>query len=210
MTRPKAILFDLGNVLFEIDIPQCSKNIYALLDDKVDPREFREEFRIKNEGLETGSVSKAVFVNFLLSRSKKGTQALDVILAWNSMLIGLPSHHLTMLKDLRKKFRVYLLSNINAFHLPRFKEMIAEDLGEQDFDSYFNQCFYSHLIGYRKPDPKAFQFVIDQISLPPEEILYLDDTEGHLATAREFNIQTKLIQNIGQTGDVARSLVYGQ
>ena len=207
MSRPKALLFDLGNVLFEIDIPKCSQNIYELLSDSVDKQKFRDEFKSKNEALETGQLSKAVFINFILSHAKKGVQALDVILAWNSMLIGMPRVHFDLLRRLRKKYRLYLLSNINAFHHPRFLEMIAEDHDITDFDTYFDKTFYSHIIELRKPELETFKYVLDQINLPAEEIFYLDDTQGHLDAAQKLGFQTKRIEDFRQTREVAEWLM---
>ena len=207
MNKPKALLFDLGNVLFEIDIPLCSRNVFSLLDPDIDRSEFKEAFRQKNEALEIGKLSKAVFINFLLRNSKKNVQALDVILAWNSMLIGMPFHHFDLLKRLRKKYRLYLLSNINAFHHPRFLEMIAEDHSITDFDSYFDHCFYSHKIGLRKPDISTFKYVLDQIQLKPHEILYLDDTTDHLSSAEKLGIQVKHISSIQDTQKIGEDLL---
>ncbi|MDX1685520.1 MAG: HAD-IA family hydrolase [Saprospiraceae bacterium] len=199
MPKFEALLFDLGNVLFEIDIPKCSKAIYDLLDPEVDKEVFREEFRMKNHALEIGELSKAVFINFILSHARKGTQALDVILAWNSMLIGMPAVHFDLLKRLKKKYKLYLLSNINAFHHPRFLEMIAEDHDITDFDSYFDQTFYSHLIGYRKPDPKTYDHVLEEVGVQPDKLFYLDDTEEHIRSAGEKGVQTQLIRDIKET-----------
>lgn len=207
MSRPQAILFDLGNVLFEIDIPKCSENIYGLLDPQIDKQAFRENFKLKNEALETGELSKAVFINFILSHAKRGIQALDVILAWNSMLVGMPKDHFELLQRLRKKYKLYLLSNINAFHHPRFLEMVAEDHDITHFDTFFDQCFYSHLIGHRKPDHSAFQHVLDQINIDPQAILYLDDTKGHLESAKTLGFQTKEVKSIRQTREIGEWLL---
>ena len=208
MDKPKALLFDLGNVLFEIDIPLCSKNVFSLLDPNVDRAEFKLAFKEKNEALETGELSKAVFINFLLRHSKKGVQALDVILAWNSMLIGMPFHHFDLLKKLKRKYRIYLLSNINAFHHPRFLEMIAEDHGIIDFDSYFDRCFYSHKIGRRKPDISTFEYVFSQIQTKPDEILYLDDTTDHLKSAASLGVQVKHVAAIQDTHKICDDLLH--
>jgi putative hydrolase of the HAD superfamily len=207
MDKPKALIFDLGNVLFEIDIPLCSRNVFSLLDSGVNRSEFKESFRQKNEALETGELSKAVFINFILRHSKKGVQALDVILAWNSMLIGMPGNHFDMLKQLKKKYKLYLLSNINAFHHPRFLEMIAEDHGITDFDTYFDQCFYSHKIGHRKPESLTFEYVLKQIQFKPQEVLYMDDTLEHLNTAKLLGIQVHHVSSIHDTQKITENLL---
>jgi putative hydrolase of the HAD superfamily len=190
MSKTKAILFDLGNVLFEIDIPRCSQNIYDLLDPNLDRGIFRSTFKQKNDALETGELSKGAFVNFILRHSRKGVQALDVILAWNSMLIGMPEGHFDLLRRLRKDYKVYLLSNINPFHLVRFKEMIVEDHGITNFDDYFDQTFYSHLIRARKPMREAFDHVVKETGVAPAEMLFLDDTLDNVNSARAVGIRS--------------------
>ena len=207
MTKPSAILFDLGNVLFEIDIPGCSKNIYGLLDDNIDTDEFRQRFREKNEALERGDLSKAAFINFILSQSKQGIQALDVILAWNSMLIGMPPEHFDLIERLRKRYKVYLLSNINAFHHARFREMVAQDNGVKDFEGFFDKCFYSHLIGHRKPDLEVYDHVLKNIDETSSKVLYLDDTAGHLESAKKLGIQTQHIDDIRRTREIGEWLL---
>lgn len=197
MSTPKALLFDLGNVLFEIDIPGCSQRIYELLKEDVDKAQFRADFKEKNEGLETGEISKGVFVNFILSHCKRDVQALDVITAWNSMLIGMPDKHFDLLERCRKKYKVYLLSNINEFHIKRFKEMIVEDHGITDFDSYFDHCFYSSEIGWRKPDPACYEYVIREIGLPAGDIFFMDDTLANVEAAKEAGMKARHVEAFG-------------
>jgi len=197
MAQVKALLFDLGNTLFEIDIPGCSQRIYDLLDEDTDRTKFRQEFKEKNEDLETGEISKGVFINFILRQCRQDVQALDVILAWNSMLVGMPESYFGLLKELKKKYKIYLLSNINPFHIKRFKEMIVEDHGISDFDSYFNHCFYSSEIGIRKPNPDCFKFVIDQMGLPPSSVVFFDDTTMHLEAAKNVGLRTVHVERFG-------------
>ena len=174
------MLFDLGNVLFEIDIPGCSQRIYDLLDPKTDPNKLRLDLQEKNKSLETGEISKGVFINFILSHCRREVQALQVIEAWNSMLIGMPSRHLDILVQLRKKYRLFVLSNINPIHIKRFKEIIVEDHQVDDFDSYFHQVFYSSEIGFRQPNDDCYKYVIQQIGLTAHEVPFMDYTKTNV------------------------------
>ena len=206
MNRPKALLFDLGNVLFEIDIPGCSQRIYDLLDPSTDRQQFRLDFKEKNEGLETGDISKGVFINFILSHCRRDVQALEVIQAWNSMLIGMPAKHLDMLAQLRRHYQLYILSNINPIHIKRFKEMIIEDHSVDHFDSLFNQVFYSSEIGFRKPNADCFEFVLEQIGLPAKQVLFMDDTMINVEAAQKQGIQSLHIPEFHDSLSTMQSL----
>ena len=196
--KPQAILFDLGNVLFDIDIKLCTKNIIALLREGIDERLFRNEFMEKNHALERGEISKELFLNFILKYSRTNVNALDVIEAWNSMLIGMPIKRLEWLRLLSKKYPLYLLSNINDFHHPKFKLLMYEDHGVEEFDDFFKEVYYSHLIGMRKPDAKTFEMVAKQIPFDTEKILFADDMEENVVSAREVGFTAVLIpeQNV--------------
>lgn len=207
MNRPKALLFDLGNVLFEIDIPGCSQRIYDLLDPETDRQQFRLDFKEKNEGLETGEISKGVFINFILRNCRREVQALEVIEAWNSMLIGMPAKHLDILPELRKHYQLYVLSNINPIHIKRFQEMIIEDHGIDHFESFFNQVFYSSEIGFRKPNTDCFQFVLEQIGLPADQILFMDDVLVNVEAAKNQGIRGLHIPEFHQSLPTMQSLL---
>ena len=43
---------------------------------------------------------------------------------------------------------------------------------------------FSNEIGVRKPDPAAFAALAETLALPPERIVFVDDNEGNVATAR--------------------------
>ena len=185
---PKAIIFDLGNVLFDIDIHLCSNNIKALLRDDIDQGDFRSEFRRHNHGLETGEVSKELFLNFIIKHSRPTVHALDVINAWNSMLIGMSEKQLHCLEKIHRKIPLFLLSNTNAFHLPRFKVMLYEDHGITEFDQYFQETTYSHLVGLRKPDHEIFYHVLSHCAYAKEDLLFFDDTLENIVAATKIGI----------------------
>ena len=48
----------------------------------------------------------------------------------------------------------------------------------------------------RKPDDEIFQFVLDEISAKPEEVLFIDDSMQHIETAQKMGFQTHLLENI--------------
>ena len=43
---------------------------------------------------------------------------------------------------------------------------------------------YSHEVGLVKPDPRVFALTAERLAVRPEEVLFLDDVEGHVLAAR--------------------------
>jgi glucose-1-phosphatase len=110
---------------------------------------------------------------------------------WNAMLRGLPTVKLDLLKSLKKKYTVYLLSNTNDIHLTYINQvMLPAVSGESSLDAYFHKAYYSHRMLKRKPDAEIFEQVLDENKLTPAETLFLDDNALNVAGAKAVGIKT--------------------
>jgi len=77
-----------------------------------------------------------------------------------------------------------MLSNINDLHEIAIHRQIEKELGIEDFQTaYFDQVFYSHLIGHRKPDPGCYTYVQEALSIQSKDILFIDDMEANITSA---------------------------
>ena len=61
-------------------------------------------------------------------------------------------------------------------------------------DSYFKQVFYSHSLHLRKPDPVAFEDVLERSGLQASETLFIDDNAANIAGAHKVGLQTIHLQ----------------
>jgi len=63
---------------------------------------------------------------------------------------------------------------------------ITEGNTERNGDHYsaFDFCYFSYAIGYRKPEIKAYSFLLKEEGLKGGECLYLDDKEENLTPAK--------------------------
>lgn len=184
------LLFDLGNVLVDIDVEGAHQRLGRLLKKDADRGAIEKALL----DYECGRISTDLFINAFLRQSELHVQALDVIEAWNSMILGAPAHRLDMLKRLKGKYPVYLLSNTNALHLEwlhrYFRTKHDIEAFEQDF---FTRAFYSHYIGDRKPNASIFRYVCDEAGLEPSQTLFMDDMPDNIATASKLGFQTWLV-----------------
>ena len=91
------------------------------------------------------------------------------------MLIGLRPNLIPLLKKLADQFDLILFSNTNALHAEHFEKQILHENGKA-FQEAFKQIIYSHRLGHRKPDLKAYREVERQLGLSPRATLFIDDT----------------------------------
>jgi HAD superfamily hydrolase (TIGR01509 family) len=52
------------------------------------------------------------------------------------------------------------------------------------FEEITDDIVYSHEVGLLKPDPRIFVLAAERLGVRPEEIVFLDDVEGHVEAAR--------------------------
>jgi glucose-1-phosphatase len=186
--KGKNILFDFGNVLIDLDIPETRRLMGELM---------REDMREKAEAeidqlvkkYETGAISTELFINGILKLAKEDVQALDVIDAWNAMLLDIPKRRIEWLREMKKHHRMALLSNTNPLHLESVFNNIKADHPGLDFEKeFFDGVFYSHKIGLRKPDEKCFLYVLEKLSWRAEDVVFIDDIEENVAAANNLGI----------------------
>ncbi|MEJ0032632.1 MAG: HAD family phosphatase [Bacteroidota bacterium] len=109
---------------------------------------------------------------------------------WNAMLGDIPTERIELLKELKSKYKTFLLSNTNAIHLDYFTGMVNKAHGLESLDPLFHKAYYSHLMKMRKPDPAIYEFVLRENGLKASETIFLDDNLANLKGAASIGIQT--------------------
>ncbi len=59
----------------------------------------------------------------------------------------------------------------------------------------------SDRVGLRKPSPAIYELTASKIGLPPDDCLFVDDTEANLPPARDLDMGTLFFT--GADGDIA-------
>lgn len=190
-TKYRNLLFDLGNVIIDLDVNGAFEKLEKLFLPETNKTIVEKAIL----DYECGRISTDIFINTLLSQSHRKVQAIDIIDAWNSMLVSIPDFRLEMLRTLRKKYNVYLLSNTNALHLEWVHKYLIKYHNIRDFEKlHFHEAYYSHIVGDRKPLPSIFKFIIDDALLTPALTLYMDDIQENLDTAEKLGFKTYLVK----------------
>ncbi|WP_165758913.1 HAD family hydrolase [Niastella yeongjuensis] len=184
----KSIIFDLGGVLLNLDVPKTSDAFKALGLTHIDEL-FRIGFATSFfRDYEMGTISDELFIEKAQQLSAPGTTKDQIIAAWNDMLLDFPAKRVEFLKKLQSKYRLYLFSNTNQIHLLHFHKAYREVYGS-DMDNLFTKAYYSHLIKLRKPDVAAFEYVIKDSSVHAAETLFIDDALVNVEGAQKAGLQ---------------------
>lgn len=195
MQNIKNIIFDYGNVIFSLDFARLLKAFAGLGIPEADRFFSHATQNPLFDAFDKGEVSTADFHGEI--RRITGMPSLteeEINDAWNSLLVGVPEGYHQLLRQLKQRYRTFLLSNNNEIHYGWIMEYLHREHGLVNNSTFFEKDYYSHLMGMRKPDSAIFQFVLDTHGLEPRQTIFIDDSPQHIAAAKELGIQAHLLQ----------------
>jgi len=193
MQKIKNIILDYGNVIFMIDFDK-SQAAFTQLGIPEGTTIFAHHGQVALfDEFDKGAIDASQFRDGIRTLIKNPTLTdMQIDNAWNALLIGVPVGKHDLLLQLKHNYRTFLLSNNNIIHYTYCMKHIQERYGVQDNSVFFEQTYYSHMMGMRKPEADIFQYVIDKEGLTPGETLFIDDSPQHLRTAADLGLQTAL------------------
>lgn len=194
MSEIKNIVFDLGNVLLDLNLDKTETAFRELLQEEFETAYLKYESNRLFERLEIGRISPFEFIKGMRSATEVPITDDDVIDGWNALLVEMPKSRIDFLKEIGQKYNIYLLSNTNAIHMMWLDEYLQEHHGMsiQAFTQLFKKHYFSFQIQMRKPDIDIYQYVIQDSGINPAESLLVDDREDNIKTAKDCGFQTYL------------------
>ncbi|MCB9236108.1 MAG: HAD-IA family hydrolase [Bacteroidia bacterium] len=173
------ILFDLGGVIYDIDLSRAYAAFQAL------PREAGRELPPMSAlfadplllQLELGTISNADFLQQAASHFGFLASPQDIENAWMEVLEGVVPVSRQVISGLAGKFRLNLLSNSNTIHHKRFFPQC------ESVFSHFENLFFSFDFGLAKPGKEIFLKAAEVADLDPAQTLFIDDSRPNLAGA---------------------------
>ena len=185
------VLLDLGGVLIDVDYQRTAAAFNALGFDGFERIYSKAQQDHLFDGFETGELSPDGFRDRIVALQGGGISHTQVDRCWNAMLGRVPPERIDLVRRLKQRYRVLLLSNTNAIHVPAFERIIAEHNGIPDLGSLFHGAYYSCGIGLRKPDAAAFHHVLGLHGAAPERTLFIDDSIQHVEGARRAGLNAE-------------------
>jgi epoxide hydrolase-like predicted phosphatase len=193
MTNYKAIIFDLGEVIFDVSFRRAHASWAQLAGYDVRVVATRFNFDDQYDLFSMNRISSADYakhVGEMIGYPQLSEEEFER--GWNDIYLDVyPGMHELVVK-LKENYRLVSLTNTNATHAKRWPEKYADTL------AHFEKVFSSHLIGMIKPEANAYQHVIDYLQLPPSQLLFLDDKKENVAGANAVGIKGILVENTQQ------------
>lgn len=183
------LIFDLGGVIVDLDLAKCIQNFKELGLENIE--QYLSNFGQKDFFMqfEKGQIGIPAFRNEI--RKLAGTELSDAQIdkAWCSFLTQIPVEKLHLLSELKKKYRLLLLSNTNPLHI---ETAVAAEFSKtgKTMQDFFDKCYLSYEMGMVKPDVEIFEALLTDAQLKAEECLFLDDGKKNIDTAAALGIQT--------------------
>ena len=186
------LLFDLGGVIINLDRQRCVDALTALGDEKADEMLGLSVQRGTLMDLEEGKISPSDFFKRMRQKIGKAVSDEEIVHALNELLIGIPLDRLTLLRKLRQRFNVMMLSNTNPI---MFDTKIAECFAQEGLSitDYFDDVYLSYRLLSCKPYIAIFKKVIELSRIVPQETLFFDDSQKNLDAAASLGFKTFLV-----------------
>lgn len=188
MKHIQTLIFDLGGVLVNLDIPRFEQAFLDLGMEDVDYNFLQGHLKPLFLGYEQGTVTTDEFVSTLVKECRPGTTGEEVISAWNSMLDIIPDEKLDTLRSLHEQYTIFLLSNTNELH---WKYTVDTCLDKYGFtvDDYFDKVFLSYEMKDYKPNLSIYNMLIKDSEISAPEALFLDDRQENIDGALQCGLQ---------------------
>ncbi len=196
----RALIFDLGNVLVDVDAKSAALRI-AGLSGKSCEEIFAFFFESRLTGdFETGKISAEEL--FTQVRSSLGFDIgyAEFVNIWNGIFYISATNRkvLDLVVSLSADYRLAMLTNTNILHY----EYLVRTM--PDLFSPFHHVITSFEAGLRKPDPQIYQLALSRLSSSPEETFYTDDRPDLVQAACGLRIRGSVFSGFDKlTADLA-------
>ncbi|MBA4317687.1 MAG: haloacid dehalogenase [Flavobacterium sp.] len=184
------IIFDFGDIFINLDKQATIEGLK-----KLGLTEWNEDLNQLNLQFEKGEIPQE---DFLLGIQKHIPNAslVEILEAWNAILLDFPLYRLEFLQKLSKKYRLFLLSNTDSIHIETFEQETGISF-YSDFYQCFEKVYFSFEIGMRKPDAEIFNYLIQKHELSVKNTLFVDDKKENTDAALSLGFHVWNLQ-VGQ------------
>lgn len=94
-------------------------------------------------------------------------------------------------RELKPQYKIGLLSNIG-------QDFIQKLFDEHDLHDLFDTVVLSSNVGYIKPDPEIYQIMLEQLDVPADTAIMIDDREPNCQGAEAVGMKSIFYQSYDQ------------
>lgn len=180
MARPRAVFFDIGNVLLRFDSKAIVRKIGWLLGHhplKIARFLWKDGFI---DAVERGQLpARRIYALFRSELDYNGSFR-EFSRLWCDHFT-LDRGAASLLRSLSRRLPVYLLSNTNALHYRHILRRYA-------FPRQVRGAVLSYKLGLRKPQPEIYLAALRRARCAAEEAVFIDDLKENVAAAGRLGL----------------------
>jgi glucose-1-phosphatase len=196
----EVIYFDLGKVIIDFDYGVAAQHLL-----KVTPLPLSEIIEVLSDPnlifeYETGKLSSPEYRRTVSQRLQMDVSAEQFQQLWGNMFLPQTLVSESLLKHLKQRYRLILLSNTNEIHF----EYVAS---RYPILQHIEERVLSYRVGCMKPDPRIFELAVQRAEVPPNKIFFTDDRSENIEAARragiqaaQFHSERSLVRDMEQLG----------
>lgn len=192
MNKSFAIVFDLGNVLLPIDLDKTYA-AFASYTSHFSAEEIKQITQAESLWVpyESGLISDAEFEDILTDRFQLVCSSKQFQSAFNALLLTFDQSLVAYIQKLSLLYPLFLLSNTSSIHSKLF---LNSAFPTHCLFEAFKQVHLSFEMGMVKPNKLIYQQLVDLNELHNYQIIFFDDNETNVESARQFGWQAILIE----------------
>jgi HAD superfamily hydrolase (TIGR01509 family) len=206
MGQIKNIIFDLGGVIINLDIPKTISEFNKLSNQPFESIYNQLQQTPVFDLFDKGQITEKDFFVELKKALRNDVTDEELLFAWNAMLLDFPKHRLELLSKLKSNYRLFLLSNTNESHVLEFEKTLFASHGYQNLEPFFEKVYYSCRMNQRKPNADIFESVLNENNLIAEETLFIDDSPQHVEGALTLGVKAMLLEKNNEVEDLLKEL----
>ena len=183
----EVVLFDLGNVILPFNNFQIAEKLarFSQANEFRDPQKIFSYIFDFQEGainpFDAGKLSPEDFFQSLRKTLRLPISFEQFIPIWTDIFTENQEVSRIIL-SLKGRKRLGLLSNTDSLH---FNYILSTFPIVKIFEKYI----LSYEVGFTKPDVRIFQEALKWASVEPRQVLFIDDTKGHVEAAASLGMQ---------------------
>ena len=139
---------------------------------------------------ENGDIDSAEFRDEIRSRcNKENVKDEEIDEAFYTFLTQVDPYKVKLLMELKKKYHLLLLSNVNPIGWSKCCELFY-DANEIDIEDVFEKLYLSFRVKASKPGKEIYEHLIKDSGINPEEALFIDDSKANIEMGAQMGLQT--------------------
>ncbi|MBP9096038.1 MAG: HAD family phosphatase [Ignavibacteria bacterium] len=189
MQAYKALIFDLGNVVFNVDMDLIS--IHWAERSGIPYEVIKKYFEAdKNfDKFERGDLTEEQYRKITNENLEMNLNEKDFDDGLTALYLDETHDINSLLKELKMNYRIIALSNTNIIHKRVWRKKYKDTMDE------FEKIFSSHEINTRKPETEPYLIALDYLKMKPEEVIFLDDKPENIEPAKTLGMKTITVKS---------------